>query len=48
VPEKSGLILVRTFYPDGPDVIEGSEHREVEYALTKAGWEARSRADVPA
>ena len=24
---------------DGPDVIEGSEHGEVEYALTKAEWD---------
>jgi RimJ/RimL family protein N-acetyltransferase len=42
VMEKSGLTLVRTYHQDWPDVIEGSEHGEVEYALTKADWEARS------
>jgi RimJ/RimL family protein N-acetyltransferase len=40
VMEKAGLTLVRTFPCEGPDVIEGSEHGEVEYALTKAEWEA--------
>jgi RimJ/RimL family protein N-acetyltransferase len=40
VLEKCGLVLVRTSPYDGPDVIEGSEHGEVEYALTKAEWEA--------
>lgn len=42
VMEKSGLVYARTFPYDGPDdPIEGSEHGEVEYALTRAGWEAR-------
>jgi RimJ/RimL family protein N-acetyltransferase len=41
VMEKCGLTLVRTYHEDWPDVIEGSEHGEVEYALTKADWEAR-------
>ena len=40
VLEKCGLTLVRTTPYDGPDVIAGSEHGEVEYALTKAEWEA--------
>jgi RimJ/RimL family protein N-acetyltransferase len=40
VMEKSGLTLVRTFHHDRPGVIEGSEHGEVEYALTRADWEA--------
>jgi RimJ/RimL family protein N-acetyltransferase len=39
VLEKCGLVLVRTLPCEGPDVIEGSEHGEVEYALTKADWE---------
>ena len=39
VLEKCGLTLVRTFPYDGPHVIEGSEHGEVEYALTKPEWE---------
>jgi RimJ/RimL family protein N-acetyltransferase len=42
VLEKCGLTLVRTTPYDGPDVIEGSEHGEVEYALTKPEWEART------
>jgi RimJ/RimL family protein N-acetyltransferase len=41
VLEKAGLRLVRTFRYEGPDVIEGAEHGEVEYALTKNEWETR-------
>jgi RimJ/RimL family protein N-acetyltransferase len=41
VMEKCGLSLVRTFPYEGSDVIAGSEHREVEYALTITGWAAR-------
>jgi RimJ/RimL family protein N-acetyltransferase len=42
VLEKCGLTLVRTTAYDGPDadVIDGVEHGEVEYALTKPEWEA--------
>ena len=40
VMEKCGMALVRTIPYDGPDVIEGSEHGEVEYALTKPEWES--------
>jgi RimJ/RimL family protein N-acetyltransferase len=43
VMEKSGLIFVRAFHGDWPDAIAGSEHGEVEYALTRADWE-RARA----
>jgi RimJ/RimL family protein N-acetyltransferase len=39
VMEKCGLSLVRTIPYEGADTIEGSEHGEVEYALTKSGWE---------
>ena len=42
VMEKCGLTLVRSTPYDGPDVIEGSEHGEVEYAITKSEWEART------
>jgi RimJ/RimL family protein N-acetyltransferase len=42
VLEKCGLTLVRTSPYDGPDLIEGSEQGEVEYALTKPEWEART------
>jgi RimJ/RimL family protein N-acetyltransferase len=40
VMEKCGLTFVRTFPYDGPGPIEGAEHGEVEYALTRAEWEA--------
>jgi RimJ/RimL family protein N-acetyltransferase len=42
VMEKVGLRYVRTFHPDWPDTLEGSEHGEVEYALTRDEWR-RSR-----
>ena len=40
VMENAGLRLVRTFHADWPDKIEGDEHGDVEYALTRAEWEA--------
>ena len=42
VLEKCGLTLVRTFRYEGPFDIEGAEHGEVEYAITKPAWEART------
>ena len=42
VMEKCGLTLVRTIASEGPGAIEGAEHGEVEYALTKPEWEARA------
>ena len=39
VMEKAGLKYVRTFFQDWPEVIEGGEHGDVEYALEKADWE---------
>ncbi|WP_424527843.1 GNAT family N-acetyltransferase [Sphaerisporangium viridialbum] len=41
VMEKAGLSFVRSFTGDWPEVIEGSEHGEVEYELTRAEWEQR-------
>ncbi|MBI0384133.1 GNAT family N-acetyltransferase [Streptomyces albiflaviniger] len=41
VMEKSGLSFVRTFTEEWPEAIEGSEHGEVEYELTRAVWERR-------
>ncbi|WP_016700606.1 GNAT family N-acetyltransferase [Actinoalloteichus spitiensis] len=41
VMEKSGLSFVRTFTGDWPEAIEGSEHGEVEYELTRSEWERR-------
>jgi len=43
VMEKAGLRYVRTFHQEWPDVIEGDEHGDVEYALTRAEW---TRAQV--
>jgi RimJ/RimL family protein N-acetyltransferase len=40
VMEKSGLRRVRTFRQAWPDRIEGEEHGDVEYALTRDEWEA--------
>ncbi|KIF03891.1 GNAT family acetyltransferase [Streptomyces sp. RSD-27] len=39
VMEKSGLSFLRHFTGDWPEAIEGSEHGEVEYELTRAAWE---------
>jgi RimJ/RimL family protein N-acetyltransferase len=40
VLEKCGLVLVHTTAYEGPDadVIDGAEHGEVEYALTRSEW----------
>lgn len=40
VMEKCGLTLARTTSYERTDPIEGAEHGEVEYALTKPEWEA--------
>jgi RimJ/RimL family protein N-acetyltransferase len=42
VMEKCGLTLVRTTPYEGADVIEGAEHGEIEYALTRPEWETRT------
>lgn len=39
VMEKVGLTHVRTFFEDWPEPIAGSEHGDVEYALTRAEWD---------
>ena len=38
VMEKSGLRLIRTFHQDWPHRIDGEEHGDVEYALTREDW----------
>ena len=40
VMEKAGLRHVRTFHAEWPDRIDGDEHGDVEYALTRAEWSA--------
>ncbi|SCE11576.1 Protein N-acetyltransferase, RimJ/RimL family [Streptomyces sp. Termitarium-T10T-6] len=39
VMEKAGLTFVRAYTEDWPEAIEGSEHGEVEYELTRATWQ---------
>lgn len=39
VMEKAGLAYVRTYFGDWPEAIDGSEHGDVEYALTRSRWE---------
>ncbi|MBQ0983670.1 GNAT family N-acetyltransferase [Streptomyces sp. F63] len=41
VMEKAGLVYVRTFHEEWPEYIEGAEHGEVRYELSRAEWEAR-------
>ncbi|MEU8608948.1 GNAT family N-acetyltransferase [Actinoplanes sp. NPDC048791] len=40
VMEKAGLRYVRTFHQDWPERIPGDEQGDVEYALTRAEWQA--------
>jgi RimJ/RimL family protein N-acetyltransferase len=44
VLEKAGLTFVRQFHGGWPEVIEGSDQGDVEYALTRAAWDAGRRA----
>jgi len=46
VLEKCGLTLVGTTPYEGPFEIEGGEHGQVEYALTKVEWEALTAGDT--
>lgn len=39
VMENAGLRLVRTFFEQWPEYIEGAEHGDVEYALTFEDWQ---------
>lgn len=38
VLEKAGLSLIRTFFAQWPDYIDGAEHGDVEYAVTRETW----------
>lgn len=40
VMEKCGLRFVRTFFLEWPEYIDGAEHGDVEYALSRADWAA--------
>lgn len=41
VMEKLGMTHRRTFFAEWPEYIDGAEHGDVEYALTRAEWERR-------
>ena len=49
VMEKAGMREIRTFHADWPVRIPGDEHGDVEYAITRAEWEAdrASQAATP-
>jgi RimJ/RimL family protein N-acetyltransferase len=40
VMEKVGMRFVRHFHADWPESIPGDEHGDVEFAITRAAWEA--------
>ena len=44
VMEKAGLTFLRAYTDEWPDAIEGSEHGEVEYVLTREEWGNRRPA----
>jgi RimJ/RimL family protein N-acetyltransferase len=44
VMEKAGLNFTRAFHQPWPYPIEGDEHGDVEYAISKAEWEQRERS----
>ncbi len=39
VLEKAGLVLVRTFFLPWPAYLEGAEHGDVEYAVSRRDWQ---------
>ena len=39
----AGLTYVRTYLPEFDDPLPGTEEGEVEYAITRADWQRRSR-----
>ncbi|HUJ06475.1 MAG TPA: GNAT family N-acetyltransferase [Streptosporangiaceae bacterium] len=41
VLKKAGLSLVRTFFEQWPTYLDGAEHGDVEYAVTRQEWLAR-------
>jgi RimJ/RimL family protein N-acetyltransferase len=47
VMEKAGLKLVRTYRIAWPDLFDGVEQEDVEYALSKADWERQQAAGAP-
>ncbi|WP_316529310.1 GNAT family N-acetyltransferase [Kitasatospora brasiliensis] len=47
VMEKAGLSLVRTFFEQWPEPIEGAEHGDVEYAITRETWTRQHDHEQP-
>jgi RimJ/RimL family protein N-acetyltransferase len=47
VMEKAGMRLVRTFHVAFPDPLPGTEHGEVEYALTRDDWASAGGPAAP-
>lgn len=43
VMEKAGMRFVRLFHGEWPEPIPGDEHGDVEYAITRAQWQADAR-----
>lgn len=44
VMEKAGLRYVRTFFEEWPEYLEGAEHGDVEYAVSRAEWTATRKS----
>ncbi|MFF3326663.1 GNAT family N-acetyltransferase [Streptomyces sp. NPDC002889] len=47
VMEKAGLRHVRTFFEEWPHKIDGSEHGDVEYWLTRDAWQRQNTPTAP-
>lgn len=45
IMEKAGMTLVRSFFQPWPYPIEGDEHGDVEYAITRSEWASRRTAE---
>jgi RimJ/RimL family protein N-acetyltransferase len=46
VMEKAGLRYIRTYHVEWPELIDGAEHGEVDYALRKSEWQQHGGANV--
>ena len=47
VMEKAGLSLTRTFFEEWPEPIEGAEHGDVEYTITRETWTRQHDHEQP-
>ena len=46
VMKRCGLRFVRTFHLEWDDPVEGTEHGEVEYEITRPNWEQQFHPDL--